>query len=160
MTRLYELTERFATALRVWERAETPEEEAEALKDVLLVDEEREAKLANCCGYLKSLDADADKIANEIKRLQAKKERVENRSETFTKYLTANLLPNETWSNAVHSIGWRKSEAVVITGDVPEQYVREVVKREPDKTAIKKDLKAGAEIPGAFLEVRNNLQIK
>ncbi len=43
---------------------------------------------------------------------------------------------------------------------VPAEYITEktVVTKSPDKTAIKKALKAGADIPGVDLEFRSNLQ--
>ena len=59
-------------------------------------------------------------------------------------------------------LSWRKSEAVEIAAgkeeSLPDAYL--IPKWVPDKTAIKKDLKAGAEIPFCELVERQNLQIK
>ena len=61
-------------------------------------------------------------------------------------------------------ISFRKSESVVINepGLVPSVYMRQPEPQppQPDKTAIKTALKAGQEVPGAHLDVRQNLQIK
>lgn len=52
----------------------------------------------------------------------------------------------------------RTSDAVVITGELPEKYLRTKVTVEPDKAAIKAALKSGEEVPGADLVYRDNLQ--
>ena len=41
---------------------------------------------------------------------------------------------------------------------LPDEYVR--IKREANLSAIKEDLKAGDEVPGAKLEERQNIQIR
>jgi len=61
-------------------------------------------------------------------------------------------------------ISFRKSEAVVINepGLVPVEFMRqpETPPPQPDKTAIKTALKAGKDVQGAHLDVRQNIQIK
>ncbi len=62
------------------------------------------------------------------------------------------------------AIGFRKSSAVVIDGAdlIPAEYMRqpETPPPAPDKKAIADAIKAGAEIPGAHIEHRQNLFIK
>ena len=59
------------------------------------------------------------------------------------------------------SMSLRKSTAVIITSeeDVPSQLMRVKTTKEPDKTAIGKQLKAGEAVPGAELEHRTSLTI-
>ncbi len=62
-----------------------------------------------------------------------------------------------------NTLNVRTSDAVVITDEaaLPREYFTEKITRVPDKTAIKKALKAGVmEISGADLEFRSNLQRK
>jgi len=62
------------------------------------------------------------------------------------------------------AISWRKSSAVVIDepGLIPAQFMRQPdpPPPAPDKRAIGDAIKAGAEVPGAHIETRSNLQIK
>ncbi|HFC3446427.1 TPA: siphovirus Gp157 family protein, partial [Neisseria gonorrhoeae] len=57
---------------------------------------------------------------------------------------------------------FRKSEAVVILDEaqIPAEFMREAVKTEPDKIAIKKAIESGRQVAGAKIEERKNLQIK
>lgn len=61
-------------------------------------------------------------------------------------------------------IGFRKSAAVVIYGAdlIPDEYMRqpETPPPAPDKKAIGEAIKAGREVPGAIIELRQNLYIK
>ena len=61
-------------------------------------------------------------------------------------------------------LSYRKSDAVVIEDEsrIPPEYMKtpEPPLPKPDKTAIKEAIKGGAEIPGAIIETRQNLQIK
>jgi hypothetical protein len=56
----------------------------------------------------------------------------------------------------------RKSEETIITdmAKIPEKYLSKQIVISADKTAIKKDIKAGVEIPGALVNTKQNLQIK
>lgn len=61
-----------------------------------------------------------------------------------------------------YKVGIRKSEETIIEdlAKIPEEYLdrKEVVS--PDKTAIKKAIKAGTEVPGAWVKNKKNLSIK
>lgn len=120
-------------------------------------------KLYSCCSYLKNLDAELEATANAVKTMQAKKKALENRYETFKKYLADNA-PKGKWKSedGMHSIGWRESTSVEILDEslVPIQYKREVYKMEVDKPTAKPDLENGATIPGLELVKKNNIQVK
>ena len=122
-------------------------------------------KLANAALAYKSLNATAATIKDESKRLAERADRVERQAEYLRKYIEMSLPPGEKYEDARVSLKWRKSEAVKVTNilDVPPEYWRETVTREPDKRKLApalKALKPGEMIPGAILEQRMNLQIE
>lgn len=108
------------------------------------------------------LKANATAAREEIKRLQAFVRRCDNAEERMTNALATALqtFDKPRLEVGTHRLSFRKSEAVVITDEVaiPNEYI--VVETKINKANIKADLKAGATIPGAFLEERRNLQIK
>lgn len=64
-----------------------------------------------------------------------------------------------------HTITSRASEGVEIEEgvgceDLPMEFVREVIKREPDKTGLKQAIKAGAVIDGVALVKRRNWKVE
>lgn len=66
-------------------------------------------------------------------------------------------------SGSAYTLSLRAAESVAVTAMVdtlPPEYVREKVSREPDKTAIKADLKSGKTIPGCDLVTTYSLQIR
>lgn len=72
------------------------------------------------------------------------------------------LFKIEKMQTEINELSYRKSEAVVFTDEalIPAEYKKEKLTISVDKTEIKKAIKAGAEVPGAEIEVRQNLQIK
>lgn len=90
----------------------------------------------------------------------------EARAERLRKYLAENLQAcgiTKVDGPGV-SISFRKSSAVVIDGAdlIPAEFMRtpEPKPAEPDKKAIADAIKAGREVPGAYIETRQSLQIK
>lgn len=84
--------------------------------------------------------------------------------EAFAEAVIQKLLPvGEKMETDFVTLSWRKSEAVVVDGApelLPEKYQRVKITVDADKTAIKAAIKAGEDVPGARLEMRQNLQIK
>lgn len=90
-------------------------------------------------------------IGNEIKRLQSLKKAQDNRADNLLKYITG-ALNGEKFKTPFVSITYRNTESVDVSDidTLPEQYVR--VKKEANKTDLKKALKAGEEIEGVTLQ--------
>ena len=90
-------------------------------------------------------------IGNEIKRLQSLKKAQDNRADNLLKYITG-ALGGEKFKTPFISITYRNTESVDVSDidALPEQYVR--VKKEANKTDLKKALKAGEEIQGVTLQ--------
>ena len=120
----------------------------------------RTEKIEGCAVVYKEFVAEADALAAEIKNLQERKRVAENKAEWLKKYLAENL-NGEKFSTPKCKISYRKSESVAFDGDVeemPDEYCK--VERKLDKTAVKKALKAGLDVPCCELAVNNNINIK
>lgn len=156
--KLYELTGALATLLEYYADSESSYSE-ECLKQIHEIEVERDYKLEACCAVYKNMQAERDIVANEIKRLRAKQEVLENKLDDFKRYIENNLYPGEKWTNGVHKLSWRASDSVGFSDEtlLPQDYWR--VKKEPDKALILRKLKNGEEVQGAFLVHKNNLQI-
>lgn len=159
--KLYELTADFA---RLQEQIEQCEEsEISALQgeldgcSVLLTD-----KLDGIGRIMRHLEIEADGYDSEIERLSAKSRTLRNRHEWLKNYVGQCLGEGTAIKTPLFAFSWRKSEAVEVDNfdELPEAYRRVKTIVEPDKNEIKKDLKCGAEIPGARLTTRLHLQIK
>lgn len=122
---------------------------------------DREQKLDNTMAYIKNLEAEAKAFNEEIKRLKDLESKAKNRSEHLKAYLSMNMEQGETFTSSRGKISWRKSERVIADVDkIPEQFKRRIEEVKPDLVGIKKAIKAGEEVSGAFIEERHNIQIK
>jgi len=121
-------------------------------------------KLANCCAYYKTLEAEAEMFKAEEKRLKTDRDRLESKAERFKNYMQSCLGAdaNASWKDGVHSLKYRKSESVEINflEVIPEVYLRKKTIIEADKSEIKLVLKSGGSVSGAELKTNFNLQIK
>lgn len=163
--KLYEINADMRRALHELEIAEE-QGNAEAYEQAMLklggVSMARDEKLSACCAYYRELESDTKSLEREIERLESARARAQKRLENWREYIGANLGAGEAWKNELFKLSWRKSEAVKVLDEkqIDPLYWRERTIREVDKKAIAQDLKLGATIPGAVLEVRQNLQLK
>lgn len=110
--------------------------------------------------------ADVTAVESEIERLQKLAQSAQKTADKMEDMLGVFLPPTELTEMTQFGnwkIGYRKSEAVKIDDEakLPQEFIKiPEPKPSPDKTAIKEALKNGTVVPGASLEVRNNLQIK
>lgn len=116
-------------------------------------------------GCIYAISKREDKVAlmeREVERLQKAIKVLKNQSMSIRNYLAENLEVGKPIDLGLHSIGWRKSEAVEILNedDLPQKYLKEKITYTPNKTLIKQSIKEGKEVKGARLIERNNLQIK
>lgn len=121
---------------------------------------ERDAKIEGVAMWKKENDAEAAALAEEIRKLTARKNACLNRSESLKNYL-AMALEGQKFKTARVSISYRASEAVIV--DDITQLSDEFLKHpepEASKTAIKDALKAGMAVPGAHLEKNVNLIVR
>ena len=132
------------------------------------IEGEIEYKADNLACVLKTLEAEAAAIKAEEKNLAERRKQKENASERIKSYLSDILqkLDINKLETARNKITFRKSESVIVN-DGFIAWAREnrddlLTFSEPtvNKTAIKKALKDGAEIEGAYIESKQNIQIK
>lgn len=157
--KLYEIDQQIIKAIELGYDPETGEIlDDTALKELQM---ERETKLENLILWVKDIRAEEEAIQAEEKNLKARREANHRKGDSITRYIQASLA-GEKFKTAKCTVGYRKSETVEFTDQtlIPEEYWREKVTREPDKAALKTALKAGEEIPGAYLEPHMNIQIK
>jgi hypothetical protein len=120
-------------------------------------------KCINVACLIKNIDAEAEAIGAEEKKLSARRKAAEHRAEWLRRYLSGNMEPGTNLKDARAVIGWRKSTAVEVTvkpEELPENLRRTKITVEADKAAIKTNLEAGQAVEGCALVTRFNLQIK
>ena len=158
---LYELNSEFKNLINRLENAE-PEEEAAILDHLSEIGIERDDKIENACLYIKNLDAMAESIKAEEKKLSERRKALENRSESMRNWLSENL-NGERFESAKVAVSWRKSESVEIScmvSELPAELCRAKTTIEADKTAIKSLLKNGEIVNGCKLVTKQNMQVK
>lgn len=148
---------------------ETGEIDAGTFERLESLKAERAAKREGCGLFIKNETAELNEINAEIERLTARAKVKENRIERVKKYVADDLAAEITETNknphfetARVSLSLRLSESVNVIDKnaIPAEFMKTKTETTPDKTAIKKAIKAGAVVSGAELVKKNNLQIK
>ena len=127
---------------------------------------ELEVKAQAVGHMIRRLEADAAAIKQWVQTASDRAKAVQARADSLHAYLSNTLAACGIQRVEGHgiAISWRKSTAVVIDepGLIPAQFMRqpEPPPPAPDKRSIGDAIKAGAEVPGAHIETRSNLQIK
>lgn len=141
------------------ETGELAEGTEQALADLEM---QRAEKVENIALFVKNLKADAAAIREEEKALAARRQSAERKAERLQNYLMF-ALEGQKFNTARVTISYRHSQRVVLAenrlADVPEEYLR-YKEPELDKTAVKKAILSGIEVPGCALEDNTALLIK
>ena len=158
---LYEIN---AALMQAYDDAVDPETgeivENEAYKAIAGLQMDLEEKTENILLWIKNLESDAEALKKEKMAFADRQAKAESKAESLKKYVGGVLDGNKFQTPRV-SAAWRKSEAVEYddVSTLPKEYIKN-----PDpvvnKAALKKALKNGAEVEGARLITRQNLQIK
>lgn len=102
-----------------------------------------EDKLDNSQRYCLTLEGEADILAKEIKRLQGKKQALENRTDRLNKMMMNAILSSgqSKVKTSLYSFSIKTSESVEVRDldEVPREFLR--IKKEADKVQLKKALK-------------------
>lgn len=120
-------------------------------------------KCLNVACLIKNIEAEAEAVKAEEKRLSDRRKSGERKADWLRTYLANNMEPGTNLKDARAVIGWRKSTAVEVTlpaEQLPENLRRTKITVEADKSLIKTHLEAGQAIEGCSLVQRFNLQIK
>ena len=121
---------------------------------------ERDKKIENIGCWIKNLTADAYALKMEESALKDRRISAEKKAESLKRYLSS-VLMGEKFQTTKVKISWRRSEQVEVenTLELPEEYQKTKIDIQPDKTKIKKAIKAGEEVEGATLIEKQNIQI-
>ena len=165
--KLYEIANDYLALMQAIDNEEIPEE---AIADTLeAIKGEIEVKADNIACLLKNVEADITAIKTEESRLAERRKAKERAHERLKQYLSDTLqnLNIDKVETARNNISFRKSESVELD---EETFIAWASDNRDDlltysapkanKTEIKKALKGGAEIVGAQLISKKNIQIK
>jgi len=121
-----------------------------------------EVKAEKCVYAIDALNRRAALMRHQLNTFRHRIATVERNADYLREYLKHNLIAigKRKLETPAFTLKLRKSERVHIEHepDIPSQLMR--VKKEPDKAAIKKQLKAGEHVPGAHIEVADSLIIE
>lgn len=158
---LYDINDRIEYILAncVDEDGAMTQETADMLDDL---EEMREEKILNILLYYRGELLEAEAVEKEYKKLKTRADVHRNRAQWLKDYVSRNMDEGEKINDPRLKTHWRNTKVVEIddADALPEQYVVIHTEERPDKTAIKKAIEDGTEVPGAHLETRRHLQIK
>lgn len=156
MANIYELKDQIKACIQLDEEHVVDTEDGEILnlQQFEALQMERDQKIEGMCCYIKNKLAEANTLSHRSGVIRKEVERC--------KAYLAGALYGEKFETPRCKITWRKSEIcnVLNIDAVPEEYKRTKVTVDADKTAIKKAIKAGAEIPGAEVIQKLNMTLK
>lgn len=165
MSELYKLTGEYIDAYNAVidsvdeETGEVDTALVERLNSIQEFFEEKAIKVAYV--YCK-LDGEIEQTDKLLKRLLERKKRLVKAKENVKEYLSASMQNAgvESIKGDYANISFRPSEQTVIDDITQLEDEFFIVKKEPNKTAIKQAIKNGREISGAHIEKKKNIIIK
>jgi hypothetical protein len=157
---LYELTDDY---LRLMDMADDPDIDPEVFRDTLDgITDSIEKKADGYARIMKELTARAEMLKAEAERMTARKKAIEESIKRMKNNLTTSMVVTNKrkFSTDLFTFYLQKSTSTVIDDEkaVPDEYMR--IKKEPDKTAIKKAIEEGKAIPFAHLEKNEGVRIR
>ena len=134
----------------------------EMLTEIDCIEGEFEEKGEAYAVLIKTLNAEAELIGSEEKRLAERRRRKENLSERLKERLAESMriFERDKLETAKCKVSFRTSKAVEIIDEtlIPDEYFK--TERKVIKTDIKTAIAEGKEVAGAVLVERKNIQIK
>lgn len=144
------------------------EETGEIISDLSELEElqaEREIKIENTLLFYKNLKAEAKMLKDEEAALKARREKCEKKADKLKDFIEY-ILAGENFKTAKVAVSYRTSKSVNVSDGFVEWATKNrpellrVKEPEADKTALRKLLTAGEEIPGASFEENLSMTIK
>lgn len=107
------------------------------------------------------LQKEEERLKEVVKNKKATENRIKSLKGFMAYFLEQSGKKKVATGNHIYSIRSLKA-SVETNDDLPDEYIVEhtKVERKPDKNRLYKELKAGAEIPGAWLKVNRKAVIK
>ncbi len=165
---LYELTHEYKQVQQLCDSADLSDPAVlEAVSNALAdVQDDLNKKAQAVAHIIKNKGGDIAVIDAEIERLQAMKKSRLASQQWLEDYLLRNMQTCEIKeiSCPLFTIKLKDNPPSVVVDDeslIPHEYMRvPVPKPSPDKTAIKKAIQEGADIPGCHVEQKQRIEIK
>lgn len=161
---LYNITSDY---IKLMELAEDPEIPADVLADTFdALDGEFEEKAEACAKVMREMENESESIANEIARLKARKDAVDNGRDRIKKNLqfAMNVTGKRKFRTSLFSFGIQKNPASVVmdTESIVDIDPAFLIAQAPkiDKKGILQALKNGEELDFAHLEQGESLRIR
>ncbi len=159
---LYEIKEQYLNVLNNLEVDEDGEITNIDVIDKAEGDFKDKAEAVAC--YIKSLDAEAKALKEEIENLNARMKSKQNYSEKLKDYLSFCMESTqiERIETPKVNLYFRNSSKVVVDDEaaIDEKYIVTKTTTTISKSAIKDDIRSGMEVTGAHVETTRSLQIK
>ena len=162
---LYELNQNFNNLVSVLENTED-ENIKELIKNSMdQLTLETNEKIENIIKYIKNLEAEAEALEKESKRLNDRKIKTLKKVDNLKGYLKdfTSSLESKKYHTGIFNISIRKNAAAIIIENeflVPSEFVKTEIIRKVDKIALKEKLKAGEVIEGVKLQQTESIIIK
>lgn len=120
---------------------------------------ERGTKVENIALWIKNLKSDIEAYKAEAEAFTARKKSAESKLNSLNRYLSE-YLDGQKFASPRVQISFTSATSVAVAegAELPEEYLRTTVKKDPDKKAIKTALESGVQIDGCEL-VRNRSMI-
>ncbi len=163
--KLYELAADYETAFGALVDPETGEMAENALMILDSLQTDIKDKGLAVATYIKNIDADAEALEAEEKRMAARRKAIVSRKEWLKSYLRTNMeaCGISEISSPYFSVKLKKCPPSVHVFEedmVPSDYFKEKTTVSLDKIKMKQDIQAGIVIPGAELVQGNTVTIK
>ena len=162
MSTMYELTADYMTVLSMATDGETP---PDAIADTLeAIGGEIEIKAESSAVIMQELNAEADKLDAEIKRLTTRKKALETNADAIKDriYNTMKSTKKEKFKTTLFSFSIKKNPPKLVIDDetkIPKKYLIPQPAK-IDNAAIKAELTAGKKLKYAHIEQGESLTIK
>lgn len=155
MARLYELTGELGRICELAIDPETGEVDDAFSKALASLEGAIERKIEGVCMILRNLETEADSLKDEEARLAKRRKSMEANVMRLRAYVRECMevgdIPGVKTSRFTVSLSKNPVKKLQLVGVVPAEYLRAPKPREPDKAAITKALKGGAQLEWAKL---------
>jgi hypothetical protein len=166
--KLYELANQFKSLELLESTDDLP---PEVIRDTLEgLEGQLQDKATNVALFIRNLESTADAIDAAADKMRSRGSRLRERAQSLNEYLLFNM--QATGISKIESpfftLTVRNNPATVVIDSenlIPAEFMRTPEpapppKPTPDKSAIARAIKSGAEVPGAHTEQRQRLEIK
>ena len=166
MKPLYEIADTYLTAF--YDLADSDFDDETIDNTLEGLEGELVEKGKNITAFYLNLDAEIAAMKSAEDRISARRKALQNKQERMKKYLQFNMArcgiteikANDCSFTAKLYIGRDKAVQIANEEILPKEFVKEKVTYTPDKAAIKKAIESGSDVPGAYIETRDRLEIK